>query len=565
MTIPVVWLSLKDGTPARGYWDHGMLEALFAGSLWRTPLWPEFEHYEGLTQSFAEKGHTGAVVIFPARAQTDCAQELNLALARLEWVVLILTGDEESSFPFDQIRHPNMRVWVMSARPKHGGVRKLGTGWPPQIRAHLPVELPAKTIDVFFAGQITHQRRQELAEQMQELLVRSDMKASYYPSEGFTQGLPPEEYYRRLANAKVAPAPSGPETPDSFRLFEALEAGCVPIADALAPKGEWPKDYWTWFFGEEPPFPVLTKYEQLTGYVLEAINDWPRIGNKVFAWWQGYKRKLVEQMLLDIYYCLGKPKTAEKLEDLITVIIPSSPIAAHPSTEAIEQTISDVRAQLPNCEIIITLDGVRKEQSSYAKNYEEYKRRLLWLTNNRWSNVLPVVFDKHMHQASMAREALKLVRTPLILYVEHDAPVTPDRVIEWERLCEAVLSGEANIIRLHHEELILLEHKHLMLGEPENGLQRTSQWSQRPHLASAEFYRMMLEAHFHPESKTMIEDVMHGIVHEAVERGGMMGWYAWRLWVYTPTIDALGIKRSYHLDSRGKDPKYEMIIKPVRK
>jgi hypothetical protein len=54
----------------------------------------------------------------------------------------------------------------------------------------------------------------------------------------------------------------------------------------------------------------------------------------------------------------------EKLDvaDLITVLIPSSPIAAHPDTSMIEQTIRNVRAKLPDCEIIIMLDGVRSEQ-----------------------------------------------------------------------------------------------------------------------------------------------------------------------------------------------------------
>ena len=33
----------------------------------------------------------------------------------------------------------------------------------------------------------------------------------------------------------MIPCPSGPATPDSFRLWEALEAGCVPIADGYAP------------------------------------------------------------------------------------------------------------------------------------------------------------------------------------------------------------------------------------------------------------------------------------------------------------------------------------------
>lgn len=573
MVIPVIWLSLTEGTPPTGYWDHGMLEALFNGELWQTPNWPQFNQVQCQGAiTMPESDTKGAVVVFPARAQVAKVEELNEALAALEWVVLILTGDEEASFPVEKIKHPRLKLWVMSPRPgRNDNHRKLGTGWPPQIRYHINSAPPWKYLDVFFSGQDTHERRHQLMEQLKAMQERKDMRVEAHGTAGFTKGQHYGLYYGNLQDAKIAPAPSGPETPDTFRLFEALEAGCVPIADALDPKGAFPPHYWTWFFEEEPPFPVVTNYEQMTGYCLEALKNWPAINNKVFAWWQGYKRKLAENMVNDIYYCLAKPKTALALSDKITVIIPSSPMAAHPDTSMIEQTIADVRTQLPDCEIIITLDGVRREQKHYAKDYEEYKRRLLWLTNNRWRNVLPVVFEKHMHQASMAREALKLVRTPLILYVEHDAPPVPDRVIEWEGLVAAIEHGHADMIRLHHEELILPEHEHMMVDTEISYLapylvpmRQTMQWSQRPHLARTSFYARILEDYFHPASKTMIEDVMHGVVHTRVSND-VTAWNDFKLWVYMPETDELGIKRSYHLDGRGKDPKYEMIIKPVRR
>jgi len=61
----------------------------------------------------------------------------------------------------------------------------------------------------------------------------------------------------------------------------------------------------------------------------------------------------------------------------------------------------------------------------------------------------------------------------------------------------------------------------------------------------------------------MIEDVMHGIVISACQGQNINGWYNFRLWIYSPKADKLGIKRSYHTDGRGADLKYEMDIKPV--
>jgi hypothetical protein len=91
-------------------------------------------------------------------------------------------------------------------------------------------------------------------------------------------------------------------------------------------------------------------------------------------------------------------------------------------------------------------------------------------------------------------------------------------------------------------------------------MRKTMQWSQRPHLASTAFYRQMLDRYFHPDSLTMIEDVIHGAVIEDCRKDSIMGWYSWRLWIYHPEGN---IKRSYHLDGRGDDPKYEMVVKPV--
>lgn len=303
MKVPVVWLSFKEDTPARGYWDHGMLEQLFASDMWRPAGFGyKFAHYQAIQPEFE-----GAVVVFPARAQVDCLAQLNEALAGLEWVVLMLTGDEEADFPVENVKHPNIRIWVMSPRPgRHDRYGKLGTGYPPQAREWLPKyekQAMERGLDYFFAGQLTHKRRwplQQVNETIKEFAAVNKIRGQFQATEGFTQGDPPEHYYANLADSKVAWAPSGPETPDSFRLFEALEAGCVPLADALDPKGQFPANYWTWFFGSEPPFPVYTDLEQLQGKTTEAARAYPGLNNRVFAWWQAHKRQFAYTVFNDI-------------------------------------------------------------------------------------------------------------------------------------------------------------------------------------------------------------------------------------------------------------------------
>lgn len=572
MKVPIIWLSYKENTPPRGYWDHGIIEDLFSGKLWRPAGYNyEFEHHENVIPD-----SNGAVIVFPARAQTDMVDRLNADMARFKWVVLMLTGDEESQFPVEQIKHPNIYIYVMSPREgRHDKYRKLGTGYPPQAREWLPQwrdEAHRRKIDYFFAGQITHERRrdmQQAIETIEEFQHVNNLMGVFLPTKGFTQGDPPDLYYQQMADAKVAFAPSGPETPDSFRLFEALEAGCIPIADTRSPKGGFSDNYWRWFFGGDVPFPILTSYDQLQGFTIDAVSNWKQKSNRIFSWWQQKKRQFAHQVHMDIAMLSGQSGKQNMMKEVMTVVVPTSPIADHPSTEVIEKTISDIRMQLPDVEIIITIDGLRPEQSEYAEAYEEYKLRLLWLCNNKWTNVLPIVFDTHMHQSQMMHAVMaSVVRTPTVMYVEHDAPITPDRIIEWNGLVTAIMDGRANVIRLHHEERILPDHEHLMYDTVPQGsppMKRTMQWSQRPHIASSAFYRHILDSYFNPKSKTMIEDVMHGVVHAQCEREGVMGWNMFRLWVYTPDTDTLGIKRSYHLDARKDDPKYEMEIYEVEK
>lgn len=241
------------------------------------------------------------------------------------------------------------------------------------------------------------------------------------------------------------------------------------------------------------------------------------------------------------------------VDDLITAVVTTSPAPLHPSTEHIEAVLDSIRYHLPTCEIVIVADG------GDGPDYDEYLRRLVWLCNTKYSNTVPVLMDDWQHQASCSRKALEFVRTPLILYVEHDAPLCPDP-IEWGLLTQHLLIGASQMIRFHYEGRIHPEHLHLMLDtEPRGNLPmvRTIQWSQRPHLATTAFYSRILAEHFPLTAKAFIEDKMHSIIQNAYSQYGVPGWAQYGMWIYHPK--GPHIKRSDHLDSRAgaeKAPAY---------
>lgn len=540
--INVFWLSYNSDTPSRGYWDMGMLEDVFSNKMWYTGY--DFVHHE---VGAIPENIDGGVIVFPARAQIKYLDELNSDIARMKWVVLFLTGDEEASFPIEKIKHDNIKIWVMSPRQgRHDAYGRLGTGYPAHISEHLSVQPPAKDLDWFFSGQITHQRRIDCAKQLREM-----SNGKLIESEGFTQGVPPKDYYDFMSRAKIAPAPSGPETPDSFRLFEALECAAVPIADTRVIKENFPDDYWLWFFGEEPPFPILTDYEQLRGYIEDTINKYPVINNDVFSWWMGKKKEFV----LTITDNIKEVSDITPANNDITVIVPASPIKSHPDTSIIDETIQSIRRWLPNAEIILTFDGVREEHESRREDYEEFIRRILWKCNRKYKNVTSLIFKEHTHQVGMAREALKLVNTDLIMYAEQDTPLVIDEDIDFKKCIDFIRSGEANLVRFHFEGVIPKEHEHMMIADVEDGFLRTSQWSQRPHLASKAYYERILKDNFTKNARCFIEDKMHGVVDQAFITGGLQGWYQHRIWIYYP--DEKNIKRSYHTDGRAGEAKLD--------
>lgn len=550
--IDVIFLSLNPDTPPRGYWDMGMIEDIFSKKMWQPANGFDYRVREATGVLPKTKG---AVIVFPARAQVDYINDLNAQLKRLKWVVLILTGDEESVFPVEQIKHNNIRIWVQEPRKgRHDKHRKLGTGYSTEVGKVDVAEQIDKDLDYFFSGQVTHKRRTDMIEQLDNMTG-----GEYLATEGFTQGFEPAEYFKLMQRAKTAPAPSGPETPNSFRLFEALEAGAVPIADTRVIKQDFPDDYWTWFFDEEPPFPVLTEYEQLPGYIADSIRDYPRLNNRVVSWWIKYKRSLCYTLVDDLNAVGAINKHDARLADKLTVLVPTSVMPSCPDTRIIEQTIDSVRELYPVCEIIITIDGLRKEQEDRRQDYEEYIQNLIWLCRYKWRNTLPIIFEENTHQVGMARVALQEVKTPFILYVEHDTPIVTDEPIETLNILHTLETGELNMVRLHFEAVIPKEHTSMMLDKEPKIIQgcpiiRTAQWSQRPHFSTKAFYEHITRTYFSENAKTFYEDLLHGKVLEDWLHNREQGWFNWRVGIYAP---AGNYKRSYHIDGREGTEKYD--------
>jgi len=540
--IPVKFLNFNKESPSKGYWDMYLLEKFFSNKPFKVLDDDDIE--------------LEMIVVIPARHNYDHIDQINNYLAALNGVLLIIAGDEEGLFELDKIKHPNMKLWLMTpqaGREYKNVDRFIGEGVTPHTEL-LPKEPPVKDVRWFFSGQVTHGRRFECVNTLQAINDHTEHKGQLNKTDGFTKGLSVEEYISKMATARVIPCPSGPVTPDTFRFYEALESGCIPIADVYSSSNS-NSNYWALLFGENFPFPTIKEYNDLQDLINYYNDTFEVNSNKVFAWWIMYKRNL-KNGLIDDFESIS---SFRKNTNGITAIIPTSPSKLHPDTSIIEESIKSIRAHLPTEEIIITFDGVRKEQEHLTEQYNEYIRRVLWKINREYTNIVPILFENHTHQVGMMREALKHVRTDKILYVEHDTPLTADMPIDFESVSKMIDTKTADLIRFHFEAFIPKEHDSLIVSEPINhfGMDyvKTIQWSQRPHVASVEFYNRVLQ-HFSPDAISFIEDWLHSVVINAYKIEQMQGWNRFKIWIYHPKGG--NIKRSYHTDGRAGEDKYSM-------
>ena len=100
-------------------------------------------------------------------------------------------------------------------------------------------------------------------------------------------------YYKILNNSIFAPIPHGYFHPETYRLYEALEAGCIPII-------ENPFQFFDNFLPNNP-LPSVNSWEDSSTIIkkyLENKKDIEILGNKINDWWTQHKENLKETFLI---------------------------------------------------------------------------------------------------------------------------------------------------------------------------------------------------------------------------------------------------------------------------
>jgi hypothetical protein len=273
--------SVKQEDSAADKWDYGLLKQFFN----KNNIKPE----KVTTLPTIDR----AFVIVPGPQNVDFEDQISEELNKIGRVVLFITGDESATFKVDKIRHNNIEIWIQYPHRKHSQYNKLALGVPQHLPNNLP-EYQDKSYDVFFSGQITHQRRQELA------AVMPNIPNSFYnPTTGFAEGLKLKQYYDKMFLSKIVPCPSGAEVIDSFRFYEAIEMLCLPVGDRLNSKMQ-NTDFFNFLFEGNQAIKTFENWQDLPDLLPDLLNNYISEMHQIVCWWIKYKRDLSIELMRQI-------------------------------------------------------------------------------------------------------------------------------------------------------------------------------------------------------------------------------------------------------------------------
>jgi len=230
-------------------------------------------------------------------------------------------------------------------------------------------------------------------------------------------------------------------------------------------------------------------------------------------------------------------------DEAITIVTTVCAIPSQPSTAIIDEVQKSVRQHLPTAHWLFLFDGIHEIQQDMRPGYEKFKEIIAArIEKNQWPNCEHMVFPEWHHQAGMIREALRVgrVRTPLILFMEHDYPLRGDLPIDWQGIVNSLLEDEFCYVRFALPEETWISIQKLNMPTPSRFIpvMRTMNYTSLPHVCTLSFMKLLVLEFV--EGKDHIESlVTEGIAFKEPQ--------FWRLALYTPPGE---LPRCYSLDGR---------------
>ena len=204
-------------------------------------------------------------------------------------IYLIHLGDEGGTEDTNLIYNYCKHVWRTFGLPKYFNNHKI-TCIPIGYKSGLNLqnkEIIKRKFLWSFMGTIHGSSRYDLIHQNGNLKPHFINKTSNFASE---ESLDTEKYYAILHDSIFIMVPHGYVHPESYRLYEALESGCVPII-------ENPHNFYNNFLPKNPLIKI-NLWKESSEIIKKLLNDKNKLKEKsdeINLWWENYKKNLRNQ------------------------------------------------------------------------------------------------------------------------------------------------------------------------------------------------------------------------------------------------------------------------------
>lgn len=279
--INVIWWG-----QSRGNWDCGLLLSIFE------------KHPSVFSQVNSKElfPTNRAIVIVVGKPEIAPLREY---LETLNSGIVILTSDEDAYFDWVAAIPMHLEVWTQYyTRDRSAITERLLIGTPNRIKDY-KINLTTKKKYLWsFVGQVQNPFRQECVEVLQELPGGFLQVAELFGGNG-KNGMEYQEYLDIMCQSHFVICPAGSMSVDSFRLYEAIECGAIPITDKRAPREPMGYDWWA----DVVPFNTIlkvNKWSELKSFI-ERVTDRKELDYILSLnnneWWFTYKQELEKKLL----------------------------------------------------------------------------------------------------------------------------------------------------------------------------------------------------------------------------------------------------------------------------
>jgi hypothetical protein len=188
-----------------------------------------------------------------------------------------------------EFRHPGL---------VRDGISQIPLGPCRDIRRHLPAPRASERSLVWsFAGQVIATRRSMLESLS---VVQPNLQHVTAGTKKVQPLLDPGAYSEMLHDSTFVPCPMGNVNLESFRLYEALDAGAIPIVE----RRPW-MDYYTQLLGEHP-LPSVTSWDEAVHLMKSLLSD-PAAMNRmqmvIHEWWGRFQNDLRQRLSQSLDQC----------------------------------------------------------------------------------------------------------------------------------------------------------------------------------------------------------------------------------------------------------------------